>query len=137
MKIWYLPHTADIRMKIEAATLEDLFTIGVEGMSNILIEGYCKKNLKLKLKRSIKIQSSDYTCLLIDFLSEVLSHSYTDKAIYCGVNSIFLSEYEINAEITGVPIEKFHEEIKAVTYHEAQVQKNRKDLWETLVIFDI
>lgn len=137
MKIWYLPHTADIRMKIEAATLEDLFTIGVEGMSNILIEGYCKKSLKFKLKRSIKIQSSDYTCLLIDFLSEVLSHSYTDKAIYCGVNSIFLSEYEINAEITGVPIEKFHEEIKAVTYHEAQVQKNRKDLWETLVIFDI
>ena len=40
-------------------------------------------------------------------------------------------------KLSGTRINNFDEEIKAVTYHEANVIKNKKGLWETCIIFDI
>lgn len=137
MKIQYLPHTADIRMKIKASTLQELFIAGTIGMNNILKEGFCDQNNQLEQKAKIEIQSSDYTCLLIDFLSEVLSLSYAEKAIFCKAHILNFSRYKIIAEIFGSSIDHFEEEIKAVTYHEANVKKNDSNQWETCIIFDI
>ncbi|MBE9489315.1 MAG: archease [Bacteroidetes bacterium] len=137
MKIQYLSHTADIRMKIEAATLQELFIAGTKGMNTILKKGFCNQNNQLKQKARIEIQSLDYTCLLIDFLSEVLSLSYVEKAIFCKAQILKFSKYKILAEVLGDPIDYFEEEIKAVTYHEANVQKNDNNEWETCIIFDI
>jgi len=137
MKIQYLPHTADIRMKVEASTLQELFIAGTRGMNTILKKGFCNQFDESKKKARIEIQSSDYTCLLIDFLSEVLSFSYVDKSIYCKVCILKFSKYKIIAEVLGNPIDYFEEEIKAVTYHEADVQKRNDNQWETCIIFDI
>ena len=137
MKIQYLSHTADIRMNIEASTLQELFIAGTRGMNAILKEGFCDQNNLFEKKASIEIQSSDYTCLLIDFLSEVLSISYTEKSIYCKVRILKFSKYKIIAEVLGKTIDHFEEEIKAVTYHEANVQKRNDNQWETCIIFDI
>lgn len=137
MKIEYLPHTADIRMKIEGSRLEELFRAGVIGMGNILKDGFCKQNDKLDHKSFIEITALDGTCLLIDFLSEVLSASYAEKAVFCEVDFLDFTPHHTIAEIRGKQITCFDEEIKAVTYHEADVRKNKNDQWVTLVIFDI
>lgn len=138
MKIRFLPHTADIRMKIEGSSLEELFTAGVLGMGNILKDGFCDKNSPFMLKLKIELTAHDETCLLIDFLSEVLSTSYAEKAIFCDVKFFELTTKKIRAEIHGrQQTQGFDEEIKAVTYHEADVQKNNNRDWETLIIFDI
>jgi len=34
--IEYIPHIADLRVRLEADTLEELFEAGLKGMSNIL-----------------------------------------------------------------------------------------------------
>ena len=75
--------------------------------------------------------------MLIDFLSDVLSISYIENAIYCTVKILKFSDYTIKAEISGMNVEIFDEEIKAVTYHEASIKKNNNNLWETYIIFDI
>jgi len=137
MNITYLPHTADIRMKIESSTVEQLFIAGMIGMDNILKEGFCDKNNPIDCKSKIEIQAMDQTCLLIDFLSEILSHSYAEKSIYCKVEFSLFTSNRIKANIFGSHTSKLDEEIKAVTYHEAQVHKNRNHQWETLVVFDI
>ncbi|MGB5205175.1 archease [Eudoraea sp.] len=137
MKIRFLPHTADIRMKIEGSSLEELFTAGVLGMGNILKDGFCDKNGPFVLKLKIELTAHDETCLLIDFLSEVLSSSYAEKAIFCEIKILELTTRKIRAEIHGRQAHGFDEEIKAVTYHEADVQKNNNRDWETLIIFDI
>lgn len=136
MKIEFLPHTADIRMKIEGSTLEELFVAGVLGMGNILKEGFCNQNGVLVHTFKIEITAADQTCLLIDFLSEVLSISYAEKAIFCEVEFLKLTQATLIAEIHGKRVEGFDEEIKAVTYHEAEVHGNNRG-WETLIIFDI
>lgn len=138
MKISYLPHTADIRMKIVGSTLEELFTAGVLGIGNILRNGFCDKNGPFEFKSRIELLAQNETCLIIDFLSEVLSISYAEKAIFCEVVFFELTTTKIKAEIHGRhQAGGFDEEIKAVTYHEADVHKNNNEDWETIIILDI
>ncbi len=137
MKIRYLPHTADVRMIIESETLQELFATGVKGMGNILKEGFCDHYNTFNKSARIETHSLDHTSLLIDFLSDVLSLSYVEKSIYCKVHLLQFSSKKIVAEVYGTTIDEFDEEIKAVTYHEADVQKNSDNNWETHIIFDI
>lgn len=137
MKIEYLPHTADIRMLIEGETLQRLFVAGIKGMGNILKEGICDHTSEFDHKKVIKTISNDNTNLLVDFLSDVLSHCYANKAVYCKLDLLSFKKYEITANVFGVPVNQFDEEIKAVTYHEAQIKKNKNNQWETCIIFDI
>ena len=137
MKVKYLPHTADIRMLIEGETLQKLYMAGVKGMANILKENSCDQTDKFNSNTRIKISSLDDTNLLIDFLSDVLTHTYTNKTIYCKINILRLEKYNIEADVFGIKTNDFDEEIKAVTYHEAEVKQNKNNKWETCVIFDI
>ncbi|SHI98431.1 SHS2 domain-containing protein [Arenibacter nanhaiticus] len=137
MKVEYLPHTADIRMRITAAHLQELFHVGIIGMGNILKENFCLQDYPFDQKLKIEITASDPTCLLIDFLSEVLSVSCTEKGIFCKVIFIEFTPIKTIAEIYGKHVFGFDEEIKAVTYHEADIFKNNDGHWETMVVFDI
>lgn len=137
MKIEYLPHTADVRMLIQAESLPKLFSAGLKGMSNILKEGICDHTFKFNSKKTIKVSAADDTNLLVDFLSEVLSQTYANKIIYCKVHILSFTQQTIIADIFGVPVDVFDEEIKAVTYHEAHVSKTSGKQWETYIIFDI
>jgi len=42
----------------------------------------------------------------------------------------------LEAEIIGAPVEKFDEDVKAVTYHEVNIKKEG-DIWKTRLVFDI
>jgi SHS2 domain-containing protein len=137
MKIEYLPHTADIRMKIGGSDLEELFQAGVKGMGNILRDDFCDKHDSFDQQSKIEIGASDLTCLLIDFLSEILSISYAEKSVFCKVDFIAFTPLKLIANIYGRQIRGFDEEIKAVTYHEANVNRDNNGQWETMVIFDI
>ena len=137
MKFQYFPHTADIRMKVEGSSFMEIMVAGILGMANILKEDICNSEDSFEIKSNIVLKATDQTCLLIDFLSEVLSHSYLEKSIYCKVNFIKLTTTDIIADIYGKKTIGFDEEIKAVTYHEAEVVKTNGNTWETFIIFDI
>ena len=137
MSITYLSHTADLRMLIRDEALQGLFVQGVVGMSNVLKESFCEQPHEMDKRIIIEVQASDSTNLLIDFLSDVLSCSYIEKVVYCHLKILEFSGQNIIAELSGASVEQFDEEIKAVTYHEANIVKNDKGLWETCVIFDI
>ena len=137
MKFEYLPHTADIRMKIEADSLPLLFKAGLIGMSEILKENHCLNNGTGDIRRIATVNAPDISCLLIDFLSDVLSSCYTENAIFCDFEIMEFSEHLISAEILGSAVSEFSEEIKAVTYHEADVKRNASGTWESIVVFDI
>lgn len=137
MSIAYLPHTADIRMSIHEKSLEELFKQSVIGMNHVLKEKFCDEVHGIDKEVNIEVSAVDRTVLLIDFLSDVLTSTYIEKAVFCHVEIIEFSQCKINARLSGSCVEQFDEEIKAVTYHEANIVKNNKNLWETCVIFDI
>ncbi|NJB70400.1 SHS2 domain-containing protein [Saonia flava] len=137
MIIKYLPHTADIRMAIESKTIKGLFATAVKGMGNILKEGYCDQRNVFSKSIRITTHSLDYTSLLIDFLSDVLSLGYIENSVYCKLEIEKLSKKTIVAKAFGFHVDQFDEEIKAVTHHEANILKNKRKKWETCIVFDI
>ena len=88
-------------------------------------------------ERKIIVEAPDTTALLIDFLSEVLALSQINKEIYGRMTFSHFSPTKVEATLGGVMAEKFDEDIKAVTYHEADVRQNEKGEWETMIVFDI
>ena len=135
-KIEYLPHTADIRVKIESDSLEGLFHAGFQAMAEVIKKENENKDSN-KITRKIEVKSMDITVLLIDFLSAVLTETHIGQVSFFDLEILNLSDQSIVALIKGCPVDHFDEDIKAVTYHEADVVKNEKGNWETLIIFDI
>lgn len=130
-----LSHTADVRLKAEGSSREELFRAALEGMADIQNARITKH--ESRIRKDIKIQASDQTALLIDFLSEALTQSQIEKAVFDEVVFSKLTSGELEAEISGERAEGFEEDIKAVTYHGAEIKKNDKDNYEVTVLFDI
>ncbi len=131
-----LPHTADLRLKISGDSPEELFRAAVEGMASIIKKDACG-DAGAEIKKKVSLNSADRTALLVDFLSEVLTVSQTDKIVFCDASFEKLTETELTAEVIGPKVDEFDEDIKAVTYHEANIVQNEKGQWETIIIFDI
>lgn len=136
-KFSLLPHTADIRLHLEADSPDELFRAGLEGMSAILGEDFCTHPHPHDLRERIAFKSPDRTSLLIDFLSEVLTLTHTQRAIFCEAAIADLREDSLDITVFGSPVDRLAEDIKAVTYHEANVHERSDGRWETIVIFDI
>ena len=75
--ISYLPHTADIRMRVTAPDLEDLYVKAVEGMNGILKEDW--SNAEENFEKTIEIRKAlNMPYRLGDALKE-FGHMYLDK----------------------------------------------------------
>ena len=135
-KVRFLPHIADIRMNVAADTTEEIFKGAVAGMSELTKKKFCNQKHNRKIKSEVIIHSADITSLLIDYLNEVLSLSHINKAIYCTADIIKLTGTDISTTLTGYYANKWDEDIKAVTYHEAELKKINNN-WSIQIIFDI
>lgn len=130
-----LEHTADVRMLVQADSLEKLFSDAVYGMMEILKPRVEDK--KKKTQRTIVLEAVDTTALLVDFLNEVLLSVHIHKEMYDEVIFETLSLHSLEATLRGFTASYFDEDIKAVTYHEAEVKETKDGNWETMIIFDI
>ena len=63
--------------------------------------------------------------LLVDFLSEILYQSQINKEIYNNVKFNKFTITELEAEIFGQKVERFGEDIKAVTYHNLDIHQTK------------
>jgi SHS2 domain-containing protein len=136
-KYQLLPHIADVRLQVKASTLPELFTAALEGMNELINKKAGKEISDFTINKKIILLSADITTLLIDFLSEILTSSHKEGAVFGRVIFSKLNNKSLQAIIKGKKVGTFDEDIKAVTYHEAEVKKNKQGNWETVVVFDI
>ena len=129
MKYEILEHKADLKIRAFGKTKEELFLNMLSGMSENMKPELQKPGEKTK--RKIKLSSFGFQALLVDFLSEVLYLSQVNKEVYNKVefrefsetegkedkssSSPFTAAWEIDGEIFGQKVERFSEDIKAVT----------------------
>ncbi|HYW35959.1 MAG TPA: archease [Balneolaceae bacterium] len=133
-----LPHTADLRMRVTADTIPGLFQSGLEGLNQVLLANFDpRKSDTTAITKTINLESPDTTSLLIDFLSEVLTLSQIYKTIFHDLNITTLTAAQLRATITGQAVGAFDEDVKAVTYHEAEIKQNNRGKWETIIVYDI
>lgn len=127
-------HIADIRIAARGQNLEQLFTDAFFGMMYILKPA--QKFAPEKVEREISLESLDTTALLADFLNEALSLASANKEFYTHVIFYKIQPTSLRAKLFGVSAESFHRDIKAVTYHEAEVRQTKDGALETNLVFN-
>ena len=129
-----LEHKADLAIHVIGHSLTDLFS---EEMRAMIVELKPQGLGKDEILREISISAADKTALLIDFLNEILALTQVNQEIYKSVFFKNLSENHCSARLSGVAVSGFGEDIKAATYHSANIQKNALGDWQTSLLFDI
>lgn len=144
MSIEFLPHTADVKIKVTADSLESLFKEAVAALYQYLkpkakVKKPKRQGLPQSVIKQVKLQAFDLTSLLIDFLSEILSLTYIEKMKF-QVRQIKLIPsdpgIELKAVLSGERFEQLEDDIKAVTYHQAEMKKI-KGGWKAVFIVDV
>jgi len=128
-----IEHTADIRLRVTARTREDLFREAVRGTIALL---HPEKGER-KVERDVNVVAGDPTVLLIDFLNEALSNAHAYREAYDDVVFSSLTPTHATARLVGAEAIAFGADVKAVTYHEAEVRQNANGEWCTVIVYDI
>lgn len=127
-----IEHTADWELEVWAPDLPSLLEQAARGMYS-LSEARLQEGPRQK--RTLELEANDPESLLVSFLSELL---YLSEHEGLGFDSYRLSLEAENllAELGGAPLTSIDKEIKAVTYHNLNIQKGPRGL-ETRIVFDV
>jgi SHS2 domain-containing protein len=93
-----LEHTADVRLRVKAGSLESLFSEAARALM-VVMYGSAEPG---SMHRSIEVQAADTVSLMHAFLSEVLFISEVEEMVVSGAD-IRLSEGRLEGELTGEP----------------------------------
>jgi SHS2 domain-containing protein len=132
-----LPHTADTRLQITADSLEELFKGAVEGLSEIIKHDVTKRSSNSSIVTQVDISSNDTTALLVDFLNNLLTKDIIEKVVFFDIIELNLKDTRIMASVRGIAADSFDEDIKAVTYHGAQIQQDKDGNYEVELVCDV
>lgn len=133
----FIEHTADKGFRVEAKNLEDLFATSLKGLAKLLREDLSPATDEPGISDRLEVEAQDATALLVDFLSEILTLSHIHKTVFLQADIKEISSNKVRANIDGIRVDYFDEEIKAVTFHQADIHKNEKGLLQTNIVFDI
>jgi len=136
----YLPHPADVRFKVHGTTLEETFEQAAHAMFGVIIH---KSTLECKRSVEIELESEGLENLLYDYLSELLYLFEVEDIIFGHFKVASIektnSNYILHGQASGENIDQerhnFETEVKAVTYHQLKVTKE-KDGYSAHVIVD-
>jgi len=129
-------HTADIRIHVRADSMESLFADALIALMEVLYENAADVGGATQ-KQETLIESLDCTALLVDFLNDALTRCHVHRRRYTAAAFTLLTETALTATLTSVAAGDFHEDVKAVTYHEADVQGDADGRWKTTLVLDI
>ena len=134
MSYEFLEHTADVRLHVFAKTKEGLFADSVAGLMELMLP---QERRGASHVRHVSLAAPDLTALLIDFLGALLTQSHIRRERYDGIRFKQLSDSSLDAEIDAAPVSGFGRDVKAITYHEAQVREIAGKCLEITIVLDI
>ncbi len=110
-----ISHTADVKIRVYAPTLEALFSETFKALMQVMYG----TNRARGILREIRIESSDVESLLADFLSDVLFVSEVESLVFSDA-CISIDGLRLTAELTGEPFDPLRHsggsEVKGISY---------------------
>ena len=136
-KFEFLPHTADVKFRAYGKTLEQAF----ENAALATFQVMSTQKIKKVITKDISVTAHDYQALLYCFLEELLFLLDTENFFLSTANVSLLEKDDVlflQANIFGDNVKKYetHTYVKAVTYHEMFVKKE-KQKWIIQVVLDV
>ena len=130
-----LPHTADVKIRARAPTLDALFSEAF----NALMQVVYGKDRKGGHPREITIEAEDNETLLADFLSEVLYLSEVDGLVFSRAD-IRITDGRLQAVLDGEPFDPARHaggsEVKGISYSGLSVTHDTNG-YMLDIIFDV
>ena len=129
-----VPHVADVRLRVESPSVESLFADALRGLYAAM--GAESTDGPVVTRVLEVTDSADQTALLVDFLNDVLHRAHVGAELFDDVRFDHLDATNVRATLIGTARASFREDVKAVTYHEADIRRDG-DTWSTMLVFDI
>jgi SHS2 domain-containing protein len=130
-------HTADMGIEIYGEDLHQLFSNAGYALFDLITDIH---KIEATTSLSVTIEATDQEDLMVRWLSELLSLHQLRGYLLCDFILHELEEKSLRATVKGERYESDrHEickEIKAVTYHQLMVCKE-KDRWVARIVFDV
>lgn len=126
----YLPHPADVRFKVHGTTLEETFEQAAHAMFGVIIH---TSTLNPEHSVDIKLESEGLENLLYDYLSELLYLFEVEEIVFGRFRVYSIKKangsYILHGQASGENLDperhSFETEVKAVTYHQLKVTKEK------------
>jgi len=138
-----LEHTADAGIRAFGGSLEEMFENAAEGMFRLLADtGALGEGIEVGLE----VTAPSLPELLVEWLEELLYLSERRGLVWKKAKVVSLEEgleegWSLRGTAWGAPLESSREalrgEIKGVTYHQLEVEKERGGRWGCRVIYDV
>ena len=136
-----LDHTADLAIQVKAEDISDLIRTAADAWRDIVFENQTIVPLE---QERIEIKGETAEEILVECLSELNYLSQIKGKIFHSYEQLTVSESKKQLNLKAViNVDRFdvkrHQtvvEIKAVTFHQLDIQKVNKHL-QTVIVFDI
>lgn len=132
-----LSHTADWSLRVWAADMPHLFVETAKGMNAL---AGIKLAEKPRVRRTFSKSAVDPESLLVSFLSELVYYAEQDRLAFDHFDLSLRFEgsqpCHLSAILRGASILALDKSIKAVTYHNLQIQQTARG-YEIEIVFDV
>jgi len=133
----FFEHTADLGLRVRAATLEELLAEAACGLLTMLVAN--PEAVRPLQTRTITLAVEEPQFLLFDWLSELLYAFESDKLLLAEIE-LKIAGGQLTAVCRGERMDparhRMDHEVKAITYHGLHVEQ-KADGWLGEVIVDI
>jgi len=128
-------HTADVKIRARAPTLETLFSDACDALM-LVMYGSSRKGT---IKKEITITSADIDSLLLDFLSEVLFVSEVEGMVFSKAD-VKIDGLNLYAELKGEPFNRKRHakgtEVKGISYSGLSIRHDANGFMVD-ILFDV
>ena len=128
-----IDHPSDIGIEAFGKDIKELFENSAFGMMDMMFE---LSGVKKEISFDVKVTADDAVSLLVSWLSELLYLSDSNHVAFSDFKIIKISDAELEAKVYGGKIGKVKRFIKAATYNQLEIKKE-KGSWKSRVVFDV
>ena len=132
-------HTADVGLRVRAATLEELFAEAARGLFSLIVESFDEIEPAKQFEIVVPGRPEAIDYQLFDWLNELLFRFERDRVVFSKF-AVQFSDGGLGAIAWGEPIDtarhQLDHEVKAITYHRLKVAQE-SDGWMAEIIVDI
>lgn len=132
----YLEQTADARIFVWAGDFKSLLEESVQGLVNLMID---TNQIESMIEADIEIEGKNDEEILFNLLSEILYIIDCKNFILKEIRKIEMINDKVFLKLAGDNTNNyvFHGEVKAITYHDFFVKKDKEGNYIAQVVVDL
>lgn len=133
-----IDHTADLGFEVWGADLGSVFIEATRALMEICSD---RESVRPREGRPLEVSGDDPEELLVRWLHEVYLQLEVEGWLTADAESLRVEANRVRGTLRGEPHDPdrhtLHTEIKAITYHEMDIERGADDIVRTTVVVDV